>query len=981
MQFKPFRPPSFLAKSSPTVVSIAPPCDNDIRPSKKPRLSDGDDSRDLNTKTVFRRPTVATAPTGPPASSQGGFRTPLVPLTQPSSQPTAEGSAKRTYRALYRKVTAKKHKTWDGDGTVIVGGGYAELRNEKGKCIGRTKSAGVEVGDGLTVSGNDVEVGEVIDEGDEQEDVVEVPRPVVTRPVALARPNRISAQLVARSSSAATAGVDVKRKTDKPRQVPGAKPKAFVNPLAHSTAPYRPDTNGTGPSPRHDAHAEGALVMQRPTTIPTGKQLVDVVVDPLLCRRLREHQRAGVSFMYECVMGMRCREGAGAILADEMGLGKTLQTIALLWTLLKQNPIHGEGPVVRKAIIICPASVTKNWRKEFRKWLGNERVGVLLLDDQKKIRSFTRGKSYQVLVVGYEMFNLIHKDLQKCNEIDIIVADEGHRLKTAKNKTAAAIKSLDIERRIVLTGTLLQNDYSEWYSVVDFVNPGYLGKYTSFKKDFENPILRARQQGASPEDVEKGEEADRELKRQTGAFIIRRTADILTKYLPPKTEYVLLCRPTEFQIQVYNTLLSSGDLSAVLRTPELSLQLINLLKKACNSPSLLSTDTSDPDSLLAQITASFPPLKLKKNTQTGKLRALDSLLHTIRSTTTDKVVIMSNYTSTLDILAPFLSTLEYRFTRLDGSTPVSKRQDLVDTFNSAPVERQFIFLLSTKAGGVGLNLTGANRLVLFDLDWNPALDMQAMARTHRDGQKRECWIYRLVTKGAIEEKIFQRQCSKSDLAGAVVDDRRSTQAFSHEVLRDLFRLDTGKECATHEALGCGCGGVGRVVEDEEDADGEGEGVIKEEEDDEDDDLPLLPGRDFRPASRFDLAPPVTSRGRSRSGSPVKSAMDGAKRGLMLYSHLDARAWRQRRAEKGADAHKGASDRMEEEDDEVKEEEEDDDEPVQDAVLRAIMAESDSPIDFVFAKRSKDVSAAAAAAAAVAVAAKSAAQGEGQAVVL
>lgn len=499
--------------------------------------------------------------------------------------------------------------------------------------------------------------------------------------------------------------------------------------------------------------------------------------------------------MYECVMGLRCKEGCGAILADEMGLGKSLQTIALLWTLLKQNPVYGEPPVVRKAIVICPASVVRNWRKEFRKWLGNERIGVLALSEgQKRISSFTRGKSYQVLVLSYEMFNNVRKDLQKCDSIDIIIADEGHRLKTAKNKTIAAVNSLDIERRLVLTGTLLQNDYSEWYSVVDFVNPGFLGKYSVFKRDFENPILRSRQQVASKEDMEKGEEADRELKSQTGSFILRRTAEILAKYLPAKTEYVLICRPTEFQTEVYKTILGCGALDDALGHARLRLPWINILKKACNSPALLATAAnkgkekdadSEAPSLLSRITEAIPAARLQTSLSSGKLRALDSLLHTIRTTTSEKVVIMSNYTTTLDLIGNLLRTLDYNFLRLDGTTPTKTRQDLVDRFNATASTRTFAFLMSTKAGGVGINLIGASRLVLFDADWNPALDAQAMARICRDGQTRPCFIYRLVAKGAIEERIFQRQVVKMGLADAVVDGKAGgPDSFSRDEVKD-----------------------------------------------------------------------------------------------------------------------------------------------------------------------------------------------------
>jgi DNA repair and recombination protein RAD54B len=127
-----------------------------------------------------------------------------------------------------------------------------------------------------------------------------------------------------------------------------------------------------------------------------------VVVDPFLSQHLRPHQREGVEFLYQCVMGMKSFEGQGAILADEMGLGKTLQTIALLWTLMKQNPIYGDSPVVKKALIVCPVTLINNWRKEFKKWLGNERIGVLVVDSKTNLRDFIGGKTYSVLVIGYE---------------------------------------------------------------------------------------------------------------------------------------------------------------------------------------------------------------------------------------------------------------------------------------------------------------------------------------------------------------------------------------------------------------------------------------------------------------------------------------------------------------------------------------------------------------------------------------------------
>lgn len=200
--------------------------------------------------------------------------------------------------------------------------------------------------------------------------------------------------------------------------------------------------------------------------------------------------------------------------------------------------------MIKKALIVCPATLISNWKKEFRKWLGSDRIGVLVAEGSFRVRDFTHGKSYSIMIVGYEKLRNIQAELLKGQGVDIIVADEAHRLKTAKNKSAQAIKSLPTERRIFLSGTPLQNDLSEFYILVDTVNPGVLSTSKAFIRDFEVPINRGRQPGASLEAVEEGEDCNRELARLTSPFILRRTIDVLAKYLPAKTEHVLFCTPT-----------------------------------------------------------------------------------------------------------------------------------------------------------------------------------------------------------------------------------------------------------------------------------------------------------------------------------------------------------------------------------------------------------------------------------------------------
>ena len=600
---------------------------------------------------------------------------------------------------------------------------------------------------------------------------------------------------------------------------------AFKNPLNDDTVMVQ--VKKEIPVPRHDPDAPGALVFKRPRKTPKDKQIVDVVLDPLLGRHLREHQIEGIKFLYECVMGLRDFDGEGCILADDMGLGKTLQTIALLWTLLKQNPIYGAPPVVRRALIVCPVTLITNWQKEFRKWLGNDRIGVFVADGKNtRLTDFTMGKSYSVMIVGYERLRSIAEDLTKGSGIDIVIADEGHRLKTVQNKSAQAIQSLNTAKRVILSGTPIQNDLSEFFAMVNFVNDGLLGTYKNFVKTFEDPIVKSRQPNALEKHVERGQARSEELAHSTSPFILRRTADILSKYLPPKIEYVLFCNPTPTQANIYRNVIASPMFQFALGSSESALQLITILKKLCNSPSLLSPNSMSDDSLtsssMTALQSMLPPALLKTfgNHASTKLRILDQLLHNIHTQTKEKIVLVSNYTSTLSLLQTLLTSTGLPFLRLDGSTPASKRQGLVDDFNRSPSSSCFAFLLSAKAGGLGLNLIGASRLVLFDVDWNPATDDQAMARIHREGQKRNCKIYRFVVKGGLEERIWQRQIVKRGLADSILEGGSSTAGansgggkkgvaqFSREELRDLFRLDEGEGLRTHDLIGCPCGGNG-----------------------------------------------------------------------------------------------------------------------------------------------------------------------------
>lgn len=856
--FKPFKPLSVAGRVN---TLNAPP------PPKKRRLSESDDDE----------PLVRAAPAN---------RKPLIDIANPTPPQTPPVDANGSYyTVLWRKYTTKKNKTWDGDGVLAVTNGYGVLTDsDSGKEMGKgVCNRPLLPGSQLSIGGKELEIDDVIDKKDYLSGRMFMGKAAATpgeqttkhvepghKPLSVAKSTPVSKAKVKRTESSSST------KSAVPEYTPSLnRNQQFKTPLLSNTV--LPQRNPSIPTPRHDPDAPNALVMKRPTVIPKGKQVVDVVVDPVLSKHLREHQREGVKFLYECVMGMRS-EGEGAIMADEMGLGKTLQTITLIWTLLKQNAIHDSGPEIKKALIVCPAGLVDNWKREFRKWLGNERVGVYVADAKnKKIANFTMGKSYSVLIIGYEMLRTVQEELKRGAGVDIVIADEGHRLKTANNKSMQAIQSLNTERRIILSGTPLQNDLGEFYTAIDFVNPGLLGQRAAFKRAFEAPILRSRQPDASESELEKGEARWQELVSLTSKFMIRRTADVLSKYLPPKTEHIVFCRPTIAQAEAYRNILSSPLFTAAYGNMDMALQLITVLKKVCNSPSLLKSkkDTEGKESeMIESILPLIPPTILNSHASSTKLRLLDSLVHRLYTTTEEKIVIVSNYTMTLDMIERLLTALSYTYLRLDGSTPANKRQGLVEKFNKTTKTANFAFLLSAKSGGVGLNLIGASRIVLFDIDWNPATDLQAMARIHRDGQKLPCKVYRFLVQGGLDEKIYQRQVMKMGLANAVVDNKQSASSFSRDELRDLFRLDERETCQTHDLLGCTCDctGAPEVKLEEPLEDGE--------EEDSDDDKPLLPG--LKKASEVNVEAQEAELEQRRKKKMPKLRM------LMKYRHIDTK---------------------------------------------------------------------------------------------
>ncbi|XP_050796676.1 DNA repair and recombination protein RAD54B isoform X4 [Gopherus flavomarginatus] len=613
------------------------------------------------------------------------------------------------FSVVWCKASKKKHKKWEGDAVLIAKGKSVILKDMEGKDIGRGtgyKSKDLESldeGQTLTIGGKEIEVMGIISAED--------------------------------FSSGKCFQTGVGMSTTVPIASSQSTLKPFCSPFKNVCKPSTKENllkESQNYKPRHDPNASNSLVMPRPTPDhqrmfnKAGLPVVDVVVDPYLVNHLRSHQKEGIVFLYECAMGMRLSGRFGAILADEMGLGKTFQCISLVWTLLRQG-LYGCKPIIKRALIVTPGSLVKNWKKEFQKWLGSERIKVFTVDQDNKVEEFINSPLHSVLIISYEML-LRTLDLIQTIEFNLLICDEGHRLKNSSIKTTTALVSLSCDRRIILTGTPIQNDLQEFYALIEFVNPGILGSLSTYRKIYEEPIIQSREPSATKE-------------------------------------------------------------------------------KQCNP----TCDESEESNLYEGLREIFPQDYTSTTfteTDSGKLQVLAKLLAAIRELSpSERIVLVSNYTQTLNILQEMCKHYGYSYTRLDGHTPISQRQQIVDSFNNKFCSA-FIFLLSSKAGGVGLNLVGASHLILYDIDWNPATDIQAMARVWRDGQKHTVHIYRLLTTGSIEEKIYQRQISKQGLSGAVVDLSKTSEhiRFSIEELKNLFILHEDSSCVTHDLLECNCMG-------------------------------------------------------------------------------------------------------------------------------------------------------------------------------
>jgi len=523
---------------------------------------------------------------------------------------------------------------------------------------------------------------------------------------------------------------------------------------------------------------------------------------------LFDYQKTGVQWLWELYS-----QQVGGIVGDEMGLGKTIQIIAFLAGL------HYSKKITKPIIVVAPATVMKQWVNEFHTWWPPFRVSILhtsgsgMIDVGREAREedelltqlpsssrkpLTKSqKSAKMIVdrVVQEGHILVttYAGLQSYAELlipidwEYTVLDEGHKIRNPNTGITIYCKELRTANRIILSGTPMQNNLVELWSLFDFVFPMRLGTLVNFRQQFEFPIRQGGYANASNLQVQTAMKCAETLKDTISPYLLQRFKADVASDLPKKSEQVLFCKLTKFQRETYENFLDGDDLKAIMNGKRQILYGVDILRKICNHPDLMEHKTLSVK----------PGYNYGSGAKSGKMQVVKALLELWREQG-HKTLLFAQHRIMLDILEKFIRSMgSLNVRRMDGTTPIHTRQNLVDDFNNNPDIH--VFLLTTKVGGLGVNLTGANRVIIYDPDWNPSTDVQARERAWRLGQKREVMIYRLMTAGTIEEKIYHRQLFKQFLINKILRDPKQRQTFQMKDLHDLFTLGGADEPATETA--------------------------------------------------------------------------------------------------------------------------------------------------------------------------------------
>ncbi|XP_063932980.1 transcriptional regulator ATRX homolog isoform X3 [Zophobas morio] len=631
-------------------------------------------------------------------------------------------------------------------------------------------------------------------------------------------------------------------------------------------------------------------------------------VDDQLVTKLKPHQASGVQFMwdacFESLERAKSTTGSGCILAHCMGLGKTLQVITLAHTLL----INNEETKVKKVLVVSPLNTVLNWVNEFKQWLPDNddfEIFELVSFKQNYERQYqikTWHNCGGVLIIGYDMFrNLSNPDNKRLSKKmrsafqealvdpgpDLVICDEGHLLKNEKTNLSIAMNRIKTLRRIVLTGTPLQNNLKEYFCMVQFIKPNLLGTYKEYLNRFVNPITNGQYTDSTPQDLQIMRKRSHVLHKMLDGVVQRRDYSVLEPYLPPKFEYVIFLKLSETQIKLYQHYMNhfaKRNIDGSNRTSFLFVDF-QALQRICAHPRVLLdksiemklakermddseesegslkdfiNDEDEDSTSSSSNSGSDSENEGKKETGPRKrlTRAaaalakengeevedvitvedpqdkewwqeycdgdqLDVIIHSSKlfmlfeilkecEQIGDKVLVFSQSLYSLNVIEYFLEKIHdatqngdtesvggytgswclgLDYFRLDGSSSCDSRNTWCKTFNEPSNTRARLFLISTKAGGLGINLVAANRVIIFDVSWNPSHDIQSIYRVYRFGQEKPSYIYRFVTLGTMEMKIYERQVTKQAISKRVIDEQQIDRHYNQNDLAELYKFE------------------------------------------------------------------------------------------------------------------------------------------------------------------------------------------------
>jgi len=523
-----------------------------------------------------------------------------------------------------------------------------------------------------------------------------------------------------------------------------AKENGFEGKLYHAT-----ELQYVATSSKHYTSARAESFNSFLKSATSGKPVKPVKIPVSFDKVLRPYQKEGVHWLHF----LRSFRFAG-ILADDMGLGKTIQAL----TILSDTSIPG-----RPSVVICPKSLLFNWQNEARMFAPHLKVLVYEGGPESRSSLARKFKKYDLIIVSYATFKTDEsKFIIKNLRFNYVILDEAQFIKNHASKNAQITKKVNADYRLALTGTPLENNVSEIWSIFDFLMPGFLGKYEDFRKRFHKPIMDGGDRLALEH-----------LRRKIAPFMLRRTKGEVLLDLPAKIEQEAICELGKDQNVLYQQILTKVKYEIFQTVKEKGfknsqihiLAGLTKLRQVCNHPALLLEDK----------------LKSWKKHPSAKLDlALELVDEAVNGG--HKVLIFSQFTSMLDILANAFDEKSFTYLYLSGKS--RNRQELVESFNNDP--KVSVFLISLKAGGTGLNLTAADTVIIFDPWWNPSVEAQAADRAHRIGQKKTVNVYRLLTKGTIEEKIQSLKNKKKTLSDALVDS--SGQLFNKLTWDDVRGL-------------------------------------------------------------------------------------------------------------------------------------------------------------------------------------------------